>query len=164
MPDIKAAGSVNLNEWFERNVNKKSAGAKSDLGIDDFLQLMAAQMRNQDMMNPLSESEFMGQLAQFSALQAMTNLAALNATTYSVSLLGKEVTVARLVNGRLITETGVVTGIGLFDGDPIIYIGEKHYYLGEIMVVGKMPESKDEGKESEPESGESEVVDKTEEV
>jgi len=164
MPDITSAGSVNLNDWFARNVNQKSISGKSELAMDDFLQLMAAQMRNQDMMNPMSESEFMGQLAQFSALQAMTNLAALNATTYSVSLLGKEVTVARMVNGKLVTETGVVTGIGLFDGDPIIYIGDKYYYLGEIMVVGKMPETPSEGKEEpNPGDGEGGTVEEPEE-
>ena len=142
---------------FSNSINQKKTEDKSGLGVDDFLQLIAAQMRNQDMMNPMNDTEFIGQLAQFTSLQAINTLTSLNATTYSVGLLGKEVTVARMLNnGNLFTETGVVTGIGLFDGDPIIYIGEKAYSLSEIMAVGKIPEVAEqnptpEGGTSEPE-------------
>ena len=121
-------------------LNRKNS-SNSDLTVNDFLTLIAAQMRNQDMMNPMNDTEFMGQLAQFTTLQSIQNLTMLSSTSYSVSLLGKEITAARMnMAGRLEVETGVVTGVGLFNGEPLIYIGEKEYSLQEIMVVGKLPE------------------------
>lgn len=55
------------------------AGAKSivpqnELGKDTFLQLLVLQMKNQDPLNPQDNSEMLAQLAQFSALEAQTNL------------------------------------------------------------------------------------------
>lgn len=127
----------------------KSSAAKtkstSELGFNDFLKLIAAQMQNQDMMNPMKDTDFIAQMAQFSSLQAIQNLSLVNTTTYSVGLLGKDVTVARLLStGELEVKTGAVTGVGLYDGDPVIFLGDESYSLSEIMVVGKMPTAKTE--------------------
>lgn len=143
---MSSVNSVNgyYNADFEASATRNDAKDKTGLTVDDFLYLLAAQMQNQDMMNPMNDTEFIGQLAQFTSLQAISDLSALNATSYSVGLLGKEVTVARILEtGKLFTETGVVTGIGLYDGDPIIYIGENAYSLSEIMAVGKIPTKDD---------------------
>jgi len=50
-----------------------TAGTQT-LGMSDFLQLMTAQLQNQDPMNPLSNSDFMSQVAQFSTVQGITQL------------------------------------------------------------------------------------------
>jgi flagellar basal-body rod modification protein FlgD len=69
------------------------------LGKDDFLKLMVAQMKNQDPMNPADDKDNIAQMAQFSSLEQITNLA--NATqqladrmslTQNVGLLGHNVT------------------------------------------------------------------------
>jgi len=71
------------------------------MGKDDFLQLLVTQMQNQDPLNPMDNSEFASQLAQFSALEQManvnTNLDAMLkgqqtiASNQSVALIGKSV-------------------------------------------------------------------------
>lgn len=44
------------------------------LGKEDFLTLLVTQLQNQDPLNPADSTEFVSQLAQFSALEQMTNV------------------------------------------------------------------------------------------
>lgn len=48
--------------------------ADQALGQEDFLQLMLAQLQNQDPMKPMDNNEFLGQMAQFSTVQGITGL------------------------------------------------------------------------------------------
>ena len=50
------------------------SSAQSPLGKEDFLQLLVAQLSAQDPLNPMDSREFSAQLAQFSALEQMTNV------------------------------------------------------------------------------------------
>jgi flagellar basal-body rod modification protein FlgD len=150
MASINGVNSDLSTLFTSTAINRKSS-SNSSLDVNDFLSLIAAQMRYQDMMNPMNDTEFMGQLAQFTTLQSIQDLTAMNSTAYSVGLLGKEVTTAKMVSGQLMVETGIVSGIGLFEGEPAVYIGEKSYSLQEIMVVGKMPEMQAEEPVPEPE-------------
>lgn len=79
-----------------------AASATSQIvGKDDFLQLLVAQLENQDPLNPMDGTEFTAQLAQFSSLEHLQNINAhltdLNtaqATLYNgqaVSLIGRTV-------------------------------------------------------------------------
>lgn len=94
----------------ETNISTLQKG----LGKDDFLKLLAAQLQYQDPMNPMSNTEFIAQMAQFSALEQMYNLnnsfrllqQELQGTIMlqAVSLIGKEVTA--VINEQ--TFTGIV--------------------------------------------------------
>ena len=59
---------------------KSASNAASDsgsvLGKDDFLELLVVQLQHQDPLNPLDDKEFIAQLAQFSSLEQMSNVAA----------------------------------------------------------------------------------------
>lgn len=55
------------------NVVSDSTG--STLNKDDFLQLLVKQLQNQDPSNPMDNSEYISQLAQFSSLEQMQNVA-----------------------------------------------------------------------------------------
>lgn len=85
-----------------RTSAKTGAGANGMvLGKDDFMKLLVTQMENQDPLNPLKDTEFIAQLAQFSSLEQLYGInegiqalvgAQRNAErSAAVSFLGKQV-------------------------------------------------------------------------
>ena len=58
----------------ESTTSTTPASAQSPLGKEDFLRLLVAQLSAQDPLNPMDSTEFTAQLAQFSALEQMTNV------------------------------------------------------------------------------------------
>lgn len=73
------------------------------MGKTEFLMLLIAQLRNQDPMNPMDNTEFTAQMAQFSSLEQLFNInetlemlnttAAASNSAQAMGLIGKEVTV-----------------------------------------------------------------------
>ena len=74
-----------------------SVSTNSALGKDAFLQLLVTQMQYQDPLDPQDNSEYLAQLAQFSALEQMTNVAtALEKTNTLVSNIDTSMLVGQL--------------------------------------------------------------------
>jgi len=53
--------------------NKTTSGT-SELGKDEFLQLLVTQLKYQDPLEPMDNTEYISQLAQFSTLEYMGNM------------------------------------------------------------------------------------------
>ena len=98
------------------------------LGKDDFLKLLVGQLKNQDPMNPSSDTDFIGQMAQFSQLEQTTNMADANAQLVAqqsgaraVALLGRSVTYPDPSTG--VSTTGVVEQVAWAGGLPSLTVG-----------------------------------------
>lgn len=55
-------------------VTTKTTG-NSSLGKDEFLKILMTQLQNQDPTSPMDDKEFIAQMAQFSSLEQMSNMA-----------------------------------------------------------------------------------------
>ncbi len=51
-----------------------TATGSTEMGKEQFLQLLVTQLENQDPMNPMNNEEFVAQLAQFSSLEQLVNV------------------------------------------------------------------------------------------
>jgi flagellar basal-body rod modification protein FlgD len=56
------------------STQQKEIARTSSLGQEDFLKLLMTQLQNQDPMEPMDNGEFMGQMAQFSTVQGITEM------------------------------------------------------------------------------------------
>lgn len=89
---------------------------------DQFLQMLVAQIRHQDPMDPISQENFTQQLAQFATLEGVDKLNTsfadmlrLQELTQGANLIGS--TVSYVSGGQ--TKTGVVTGISVDDSNKL---------------------------------------------
>jgi flagellar basal-body rod modification protein FlgD len=99
-------------DTFNRALNAgKTTTAGGEMGKDEFLKILIAQLSHQDPTQPMQDKEFIAQMAQFSSLEQMTNVsseitkvAALLEKGQAVSLLGRTVEIAagsQIVKGRV---------------------------------------------------------------
>ena len=79
--------------------SQPTAHPSSALGQDAFLKLLVTELQHQNPLDPMSERDFMGQLAQFSTLE---QIAAVEKTLEQV-LFATQVAQATALIGRLVT-------------------------------------------------------------
>ena len=119
---------------FELREGRKTS---NQLGKDDFLKLLVTQMSNQDPLSPMENTEFIAQMAQFSSLEQMTNMATsfekmsnyISASEGS-SMLGKTVQ----LNVGDTTVTGVVSG-AIRGETPQVIVNGMRYELDKVAAV-----------------------------
>jgi len=99
-----------------------SGGALNQLdNTQTFLNLLVAQLKNQDPSNPANPTQFMTEIAQLTAVQSQTTLDAEEQTVAADSMLGRTV-VGNTANG--VQVKGVVSGVLLSSsGPPQLEIG-----------------------------------------
>lgn len=102
----------------------------------DFLNLMVQQLSNQDFTNPVDDTQYLSQMAQFASMNAMEELASYSQASYVYGLIGQNVTVANMsVSGDLNTDTGPIEMISLVDNEYTIQVNGKTYELAHIMEI-----------------------------
>jgi flagellar basal-body rod modification protein FlgD len=97
-----------------------ATSAAAQIGIQDFLKILVAQLGNQDPLKPMDNQEFVTQLAQFTSLQQtqemndkLGELLTAQAALQSVGLLGKTVDITTDTGG---TVSGTVSALDFSSG------------------------------------------------
>ncbi|MBI3817983.1 MAG: flagellar hook capping protein [Planctomycetes bacterium] len=128
-----------------------SAGGGPNVDQSQFLNLLVNQLKNQNPLEPVSNDQFITQLAQFQGVQAqqttndnlntLINLNAASATishlTEASSLLGKKINYQDPSTGD--SKTGVVTSVGLNNGTVVANVGDNPIPI--LLITGIQPNS-----------------------
>lgn len=153
-----------------QNSNTTGRTANDVLGKDAFLQLLVTQMQYQDPLDPQDNSEYLSQLAQFSALEQMTNVADQVGKVYDLvenidtsvlvgqlsGMIGKEIqwttTASNTEDGGVSYQTntfvGNVTGVSISDGAPHVIAavktedGKEYTYKVSVSDITRVSEVK----------------------
>ncbi len=163
------SGTSDPYQKFQGTVNNE----KGTLQINDYFSLLAAQLANQDMTNPMDNNEMMGQMVQMAMMQAistmtdsMNNSSVIATQTYAAGLVGQEVTIVQTEENSYGQETpvgvkyGKVVSVNLANTPPTIMIegDSKEYPLSYIMGMGHLDDpyaEKEEGEAEGPDGGNS---------
>jgi flagellar basal-body rod modification protein FlgD len=116
------------------------------LGADDFMKILMTQLTAQDPMNPMKDTEFIAQMANFSSLEQMRGLSK-SFTAYSSSqqmataplYLGCDVTVKDPSSPTGETK-GTVESVTVKEGKPALIIGGKTYDPNLITNISLPPQ------------------------
>lgn len=111
--------------------------ANSQLGKDEFLKLLIAQLQNQDPLAPQDNSQMIAQMAQFSTLEAMTNLTASFSQSQAYGMIGKGVIglYRDTTTGFTFEVGGRVDSAGMKDGKAYVMVGELLLWADDISQV-----------------------------
>lgn len=141
---------------------------KNTITVTSYFKLLAAQLANQDMSDPMSSSEIMDQMVQMSMVQSisamtesMQNSAAISTQTYAAGLVGKEVTMVETdSDGNVVgVKYGTVVSVNLSGDSPTLRLeGESEEYpLSYLMGMGKLDNPYAEKDETDIDSGKEET-------
>ena len=135
-PQLAAGGAADARQELGEVAR---LGANVELGQDDFLKLLVAQLSAQDPLNPQKDTEFIAQMAQFSALEQSktmgSNISALRSQQDFVqanALLGREV---NLQINKDTTVHGVVSAVNIEAGTPKIVVNDQAYDMASLLSV-----------------------------
>ena len=123
-------------ETESQNSLKNKSGASNDMDRDTFLQLLVAQMKYQDPLEPTSNTEYISQYAQFSQVEQMQNMAASSDLARATSLVGQEVYIKTTTStGDTKYVQGRVDYVVYENGKAYLSIDEQLYSLDDLDTV-----------------------------
>lgn len=142
------------NDYYLSNYQSKTRQTgDSSLGKDAFLKILIAQLQNQDPTNPMDDRDFIAQMAQFSSLEQMQNVASaieklvesqnetqlMSYTTFvGKEIKWHEITDQKDEKGNYIVNEGqgVIKELKFVDGSPVFILDDgKEITPGHISSV-----------------------------
>lgn len=113
MADIPGvlSSSDQMKANYEKYRNKYKDSTDELVNSETFLNLMVAEMTNQDPLEPTSNTDFIAQLAQFTQLTYAQDSSKFAMANYAATLVGKVATGSKMDGTELVTKTGVVESV-----------------------------------------------------
>lgn len=113
--------------------------AKKELDQEVFLELLVAQLRNQDPTSPMDTTEMMAQSTQLASMEQLTGLAdtsrdafALQMRIAASGLVGQTVS---YVDAEGVTRTGVASSVSFEGPVPVVTVGDAKVPLDSVSAV-----------------------------
>jgi len=120
LSSIASAATGSTGSTTPTSSDGTTATDNSSIGQPQFLQLLVAQLQNQDPLNPMDSANFSAQLAQFSSLEQLTEI------NSKISALGQTPTPAQSFDpvgllGRQVTASGSTVDVKSGSASPLEY-------------------------------------------
>ncbi len=132
---IKDGEVSNIGTSYE----EQKANAKDNSSVDkeQFLQLLVAQMQYQDPLQPTDNTQYVSQLATFSELEQMQNMAKSTDMARAQALVGKNVTVnsTNSVTGITTEVTGKVESVISKSSGSYVVVNGELYEIDKVVQV-----------------------------
>jgi len=115
---------------------------KAQLGQDEFMKILVAQLRNQDPLTPMEDKDFISQMAQFSTLEQMESLNTGALFAQACALVNKDV-YSLIGDGEGGTQAvfGKVQSVQTIQGIPYLDVGGKLIPYTTDLVVYAGPDT-----------------------
>jgi len=129
--------SVNSNTSYATSSTTSTRDTSSQLGKDDFLNLLVTQLRYQDPLNPTDNSEYISQLAQFSSLEQMNNMNSGISSMKALAMTGKYITasVTDDTTGKTTSVEGTVDSVQMSSGETTLMVNGTEVSLDDVTGV-----------------------------
>ncbi len=115
--------------------------AMEDVGMDEFLKMMIAELQNQDPLNPADNAQILEQIGQIREITSNDRLT----ETLEAAFLGQNLATANSLMGQWVVATseddsevlaaGQVTQVSIEDGIPKLHVGNKPLALDDISQI-----------------------------
>ena len=130
---------------YQKVTQSSQNNSNNTLGKDDFLKILITQLQNQDPTQPLQDREFIAQMAQFSSVEQLTNMATEMKTLreslgMASGLIGKSVTWQTFDPSTYETtqKTGIVDKIVFKNGSQYAEVMGTQISLDQITSISNM--------------------------
>ena len=117
--------------------NQPNREPNTQLGKDEFLKILIVQLQNQDPLSPMEDKDFIAQMAQFSALEQMQNMANDFQSLKAMNLVGKMVYGEMDVenSSQIIPVLGRVDSVRFAAGRMYLQVGDYTLPLEDLVSV-----------------------------
>lgn len=138
----------NVSDLINTGKNVKSKDKDNNtLGKDDFLKILITQLQNQDPTQPLQDKEFIAQMAQFTSVEQLTNMAGemklmRQSLGFVSGLIGKSITWTEIdSSGASAEKSGVVESISFKDGNQYANVKGEEISLDKLKKIENASET-----------------------
>lgn len=130
-------GKIQQATASQVSLSTEKANSSSSLDKDAFLQLLVAQMKYQDPLEPTENTEYISQLATFSQLEEMQNMTASTNLQRASGLVGQEIAlkVTNATTGNTEMVSGIVDYVIYENNKAFVSVNDSLYSIDDVYEV-----------------------------